>query len=92
MDVGKQTHQVPVRNAQQHHSLSPFNFTMDSGENKENIASGLVLSAGEKHAGTSPRRSKKSRSLSMGPGTNVPLKKEADRRKVCAVICLTESN
>jgi hypothetical protein len=51
---------------------------------KENIADGLLTSSSQKRDAPSPKKAKKSRSLSMGPGAlNVPLKEDAgNRRKV----------
>jgi hypothetical protein len=52
--------------------------------NKENIADGLLLDLREEKTPTlSPKRSKKSRSLSVGPGASTALKETAgNRRKV----------
>jgi hypothetical protein len=65
---------------------------MSSELEKENIAEGLVApTAAKNDAPSSVKASKKSRSLSMGPGAlNVPLKEDSgNRRKVLtsALVC-----
>jgi kinetochore protein Spc7/SPC105 len=57
---------------------------MATDYDKENIADGLLASSNQKRDAPSPKKTKKSRSLSMGPGAlNVPLKEDAgNRRKV----------
>jgi kinetochore protein Spc7/SPC105 len=68
------------------HRTAAFNYhpnsAMSADTNKENIADGLLAPLEAKSVGT--RKSKKSRSLSVGPGSlNVPLKEEdGNRRKV----------
>lgn len=67
--------------------LDQSHTNMATDSNKENIADGL-LPAAPKMASLSPRKPKKSRSLSMGPGAraSAPLKEDAgNRRKVCIV-------
>jgi kinetochore protein Spc7/SPC105 len=51
---------------------------------KENFTDGLLATSSAKRDAPSPKKSKKSRSLSMGPGAlNVPLKEDSgNRRKV----------
>jgi hypothetical protein len=56
---------------------------MATDADKENIADGLVPSPGKKLFGLSSNRSRKSRSLSMGPGSSSILKENlGNRRKV----------
>jgi len=75
--------------------FTTFNFTKSSDKDqpgdmfsevaKENIAEGLVAPTAAKNDALSPMKaSKKSRSLSMGPGAlSVPLKEDSgNRRKV----------
>lgn len=60
---------------------------MATESNKENIADGLVPTAVEKTFSMSPKKSKKSRSLSMGPGSSTILKENAgNRRKVRMIL------
>jgi kinetochore protein Spc7/SPC105 len=51
---------------------------------KENINDGLIVNSTQKRDVLSPKKGKKSRSLSMGPGAlSVPLKEDSgNRRKV----------
>jgi hypothetical protein len=77
--------QVQLRDPQLHQTAA-FNYqltsAMSADTNKENIADGLLAPLEATSVGT--RKSKKSRSLSAGPGSlNVPLKEESgNRRKV----------
>jgi len=57
------------------------NMALDG--DKENATVGIFPSMGEKSFSMSPKRSKKARSLSMGPGSSTILKENAgNRRKV----------
>lgn len=67
---------------------------MASDTGKENIAEGLFAPPNAKADTTSPAKSKKSRSLSLGPGAlNVPLKEDSgNRRKVCIAIRISRTD
>jgi kinetochore protein Spc7/SPC105 len=67
-------------------------LTMAAEFDKENIADGLLASSNHKSDAPSPKKAKKSRSLSMGPGAlNVPLKEDAGNRRKVGLPLLTRS-
>ena len=55
---------------------------MSTESNKENIASGLLDALDAKPTDVANKKSKKTRSLSVGPGSlNAPAKEETSRRR-----------